>query len=149
MEDPNRHPKKILDIIFGDQYFRVKRWEQEGKIYESIGINHFKKKLLLIAKKRRNEFPFKNYFLTEYSIDGLKAFERKTRKSERAHLLIAVVMLLYTLRIAMFINGIFDVLFLLFFLLLNIIINIYPFCLQRYNRIRINQLLNKRRCYDI
>lgn len=133
----------ILDKIFDEKYYKIKHFEQDGKIYEYLGIKRFRKALLHIAKDRKDEVPFKNYFLTEYSVNAIKKYEQMSRKSEKSHVIIATVMLLYTVRIGVFIKDIFDIMFLLFFTLVNIITNIYPIFLQRYNRIRIQKILNK------
>ncbi|MBE6069607.1 MAG: hypothetical protein E7211_18245 [Clostridium lundense] len=76
-------------------------------------------------------------------MDALKKYEQMSRKSEKFHVLIAIVMLLYMIRIGVFVDSIFDVAFLLFFTMLNIVTNIYPVFLQRYNRIRIKKVLNR------
>jgi len=133
----------LLDKIFNDNYFGIKKFERDGKIYENIGVKWFKKFLLNLAKKRRHERPFKNYFIKENSIDGLIDFEKRTRKSEMAHVIIVIVILAYQVRMIIFIDGVSDIIFLLFFTVLNIIANLYPICLQRYNRIRINRVIQK------
>ena len=135
---------KWIESIFNDRYYRTKPFERDGNIYEKIGIKRFQKVLLRIAMKRRHEVPFRYYFITDNSIDGLAAFEKRTRKSERAHVFIALVIFAYQLRIMIFLDGVGDVLFLLFFTVLNVITNLYPICLQRYNRIRMNRVMQKR-----
>lgn len=134
---------RVLDKVFNENYYQIKHFEQSGKIYEYLGIKSFRKALLYIAKHRKNEIPFKNYFLKEYSIDALKKYEQMSRKSEKSHVIIAIVMLLYMVRIGVFIDSIFDSVFLLFFTIVNIVTNIYPVFLQRYNRIRIKKVLDK------
>ncbi|OMC71665.1 hypothetical protein BK126_06220 [Paenibacillus sp. FSL H7-0326] len=105
---------RLLDKIFNDKYFRIKRFECDGKIYEHIGIKRYKKFLLFLAMKRRHDIPFKNYFIGEYSINGLIQFETRTRKSERMHVLIAIVILLYQSRIIISVDSLLDIIFLLF-----------------------------------
>jgi hypothetical protein len=134
---------KILDGIFNNKYYRIKHFEREGKIYESLGIKWFKKLLLKIARSRKNEAPFNRYFLKELSIEGIIEFENKSKKSERSHVIIAIIILVYQFRIIIFLEGISDVLFLLFFTVLNVLTNIYPIFLQRYNRIRIKRVLQE------
>ncbi|KAB2328092.1 hypothetical protein F7731_26130 [Cytobacillus depressus] len=134
---------KLLNRIFNDKYYSIKHFEREGKIYEILGIKWFKRLLLRIARSRKNEVPFNGYFLKELSIEGIIEFENKSKKSERSHVIIAIIILFYQFRIIIFLEGILDVLFLLFFTLLNVISNIYPIFLQRYNRIRIKRVLQK------
>ncbi|MFC6232983.1 hypothetical protein ACFQI7_35070 [Paenibacillus allorhizosphaerae] len=129
--------------MFNDKYYSMKHCEREGKIYEILGIKWFKRLLLRIARSRKNEFPFNGYFLKELSIEGIIEFENKSKKSERSHAIIAILILFYQFRIIIFLEGTLDVLFLLFFTVLNVITNIYPIFLQRYNRIRIKSVLQK------
>jgi hypothetical protein len=65
----------VLDKIFNENYYEIKSFEKDGRIYEYLGVKSFREALLHIAKYRKNEIPFKNYFLKEYSIDALKKYE--------------------------------------------------------------------------
>lgn len=134
---------KLLNKIFNENYYRIKKFERDGKIYEILGVRRFKRLLLRMARSRKNEVPFNGYFLKERSIEGIIEFKIKSKKSERSHVIIAIIILLYQIRIIIFLDGILDVIFLLFFTVLNVITNIYPIFLQRYNRIKINKVLQK------
>jgi hypothetical protein len=57
------------------------------RIYEYLGVKSFREALLHIAKYRKNEIPFKNYFLKEYSIDALKNMSRCLEKAKKLMLL--------------------------------------------------------------
>lgn len=129
--------------IFNDKYYSIKHFEREGKIYEILGIKWFKRLLLRIAMSRKNKVPFNGYFLNQLSIEGIIEFENKSKKSERSHVIIAIIILFYQFRIIIFLEGFLDALFLLFFTVLNVITNIYPIFLQRYNRIRMKRVLQK------
>lgn len=129
--------------IFNDKYYSIKHFEREGKIYEILGIKWFKRLLLRIARSRKNKVPFNGYFLNQLSIEGIIEFENKSKKSERSHVIIAIIILFYQFRIIIFLEGFLDALFLLFFTVLNVITNIYPIFLQRYNRIRMKRVLQK------
>jgi ABC-type multidrug transport system fused ATPase/permease subunit len=131
-----KYRKKIFD-----SYYHIKKFERDGTVYEKMGIKAFKKILLSFAENKRKQVPFQNYFLKEKSIEGMKQFEKLSRKSERSHLFIALIMFVYIIWIAFSMDSFLNIVFLLFFLLFNILVNIYPICLQRYHRIRINKVL--------
>lgn len=135
----------IFDRIFNARYYEIRNFEQTGKIYEHLGIKKFKRILLYIAHSKQKQIPFKNYFIKDYSIDGLKEFDAMSRKSEKYHVILAFILFLYTIRIGVSIDSISDAIFLLFFMIINILFNIYPILLQRYNRIRIMNALDKLR----
>ena len=134
---------KLLNRIFNHKYYSIKHFEREGKIYEILGKKWFKRLLLKIALRRKNEVPFNGYFLKELWVEGIIEFENRSKKSERSYVIIATIILFYRIRIMIFLDGILDVLFLLFFTVLNVITNIYPIFLQRYYRIRIQRVLRK------
>ena len=134
---------KILDKVFNDNYYRIKEFEQDGEIYKKLGVNKFKRVLLRIAIKRRNEIPFKNYFLNNFSNEGLIEFKDRTKKSERAHVILGVIFFIYQLRIIIFMDGIVDFAFFIFFSVINIVTNLYPIFLLRYNRSRIERIIKE------
>ena len=114
-------------------YFRPKKWEGTGFIYELIGILIFKK---WVVKMRRKSTKPNNYYLWQKNEDGLKKYERKTRYNELMHL---AGILLPSIGLLKGGNDTLLVVTLWFVL----IINVYPFFLQRYNRIRIYRILEK------
>lgn len=134
---------KILDKIFTERYYRIKKFEQDGEFYKKIGVEKFKRILLRIAINRKNEVPFKNYFLNSPSKKGLIEFKNRTKKSERNHVILGVIFLIYQFRIIIFMDGIVDYAFFIFFSVLNIVINLYPIFLQRYTRSRIERILQE------
>ena len=120
-------------------YFRPKRWEGKGGIYEILGVLTFKKLVVKLGRKtgQKSSGP-NNYYLWNRSIEGIKAFERKTRYNEMMHLLGLILPILGLIK------GDNDLLtqVILWFVL---IINIHPFLLQRYNRIRIYRVLKNKK----
>lgn len=105
-----------------------------------MGIRQYKKILL----NQLGSFPAEKYYLRSYSRSGCEEFIKRAQRSERAHVLMAVVMLLYTIfYICFWVDGLFDLLVIFVLTLLNIITNIYPICLQRYHRIRIHRILDR------
>jgi hypothetical protein len=121
-------------------YFKPKKFEyyRDQTIYDLIGIRLYKKYLPTtgdIARKYRNIVQIR--LGKSYRINELYKYEKQTRKYELRHLL----------GIAGFIAMIFIIdkklsfFDLVFLSALNLVINIYPIFLQRYNRIRIIEML--------
>jgi glycosyl-4,4'-diaponeurosporenoate acyltransferase len=121
-------------------YFKPKRVEfyRNQTIYEFIGIKLYKKYLPFtgdIARKKKNTTQIKSN--TKGRFDELYSYERETRRNELIHIfgliLCIGLMLIYSKEI----SGI-DLVFLI---LLNLYLNIYPIFLQRHNRLRIIKVL--------
>jgi hypothetical protein len=116
-------------------YFNSNPFESEGKIYKYLGVDFFRKSLVLSGweKSRKKETPIrKSLILLEY-------YEYRTRASEFGHTIIAIIVAIITLYVGM-IYSFKESLWLIF---LNIFLNIYPIMLQRYNRPRVRRVINK------
>jgi hypothetical protein len=115
-------------------YYNEKSWEQRGKLYESFGINFFRKLLVWIGWEKLN----KKANPIEKNIKALMHLHYKTKQSELGHMIIFIIVLGFTIYVAFK----FGVLQSLSLLILNILLNFYPILLQRYNRPRIERALN-------
>lgn len=115
-------------------YYNEKGWEQRGKIYEHLGINFFRKLLVWIGWEKviRKTSPI------EKNTNAFMNLYYRTKKSELDHLIILVIVLGFNIFVA-FKFGLIKSLSLL---ILNILFNLYPIFLQRYNRPRIKRALN-------
>ncbi|RQO65939.1 hypothetical protein DBR43_27210 [Pedobacter sp. KBW06] len=115
-------------------YYNEKGWEQRGKIYEHLGINLFRKLLVWIGWEKviRKTNPI------EKNTNALMNLYYRTKKSELDHLIILVIVLGFNIFVA-FKFGLIKSLSLL---ILNVLFNLYPIFLQRYNRPRIKRALN-------
>jgi hypothetical protein len=123
-------------------YFKPKSFElYRGKtIYDLIGIKFYKKYLPTTGDLVRRWRKIKQIKTGKTNqIAELYRYERKTRNYEWRHLIGAVVFVVLIFLIERKLT-IFDWIFLTF---LNLIINIYPIFLQRYNRIRIINVLKR------
>jgi len=129
----------LLDKWFDDHYFQPKPIEQDGKLYERLGIRLFQKLLLYQVRKRKDGA----YHLHAYGTDGLRTFAAKTRQSERAHILLACLMLLYAVGMSFYIDHYGDLLLVVILHLVNLLTNVYPIFLQRYLRFRIERVLKR------
>lgn len=114
-------------------YYDPKKWEAQGTIYTWFGINMFRKLLVWVGWEKLNKAanPVKK------NTDALKHLEYSTRKSEFGHLIIFFIVTFLALFVA-FKYGVKQSLWLFF---LNIILNLYPIGVQRYNRPRLRKVI--------
>jgi hypothetical protein len=128
-----------LKSQFTSSYFDKKEWERGGKIYEHIGINFFRKLLVWIGWEKviRKSYPIDKNNRTLVNLHD------QTKKSELDHLIIFLIVLGFNIFVAFK----FGVLKSVWLLVLNVLFNLYPIFLQRYNRPRIERAirLSKRR----
>ncbi len=115
-------------------YYLEKAWEQKGKIYESFGINLFRKLLVWIGWEKLN----KKANPIEKNTKALMHLHYRTKQSELGHILVFIIVFGFTIY-SVFKFGVLQSLWLL---ILNILLNFYPILLQRYNRPRIGRALN-------
>jgi hypothetical protein len=115
-------------------YYDEKNWERRGKIYEDLGINFFRKVLVLTGWEKviRKSNPI------EKNTKDLINLHYQTKKSELDHTIILLIVLGFNVFVAFK----FGVVKSLWLLLLNVLLNLYPIFLQRYNRPRIERAIN-------
>ncbi|MEO8516695.1 MAG: hypothetical protein ABI426_08125 [Flavobacterium sp.] len=130
---------ETLKSQFISPYYNEKTWESRGKIYESLGINFFRKLLVLIGWEKLN----KKDNPVEKNTKALIHLQYKTKQSELGHLIILFIVLGFNIFVAIK----FGIRESLWLLTLNILLNLYPIFLQRYNRPRLNRaiILSKHR----
>lgn len=124
----------VLKSELTSSYYHRKEWEQQGKIYEHLGINIFRKLLVWIGWEKviRKSFPI------ESNTSALTKLYYQTKKSELDHLIILFIVLGFNIFTALK----FGVLPSLWLLVLNILLHLYPIFLQRYNRPRIERAVS-------
>lgn len=122
------HFTETLKSPFTSGYYKEKEWEDRGKIYELLGINLFRKLLLWIGWEKLN----KKSNPIEKNTISLSHRHYRTKQSELGHIIIFIIVLGFTVFVALE-YGIRESLWLL---VLNILLNLYPIFLQRYNRPR-------------
>jgi len=122
-------------------YFKPKSFERNGKLYELFGIKIFKKGVVKIGKKVAGNEKVNhanNYYLWDSSQEGLEAFDYKTRRNESIHLtwaaysgiLASTEFMANNLGSCEFQTGL-------------IILNLYCVMLQRYNRARLHNAIDR------
>jgi hypothetical protein len=122
------------------RYFTVLPFERNGRVYEALGVRFFKRFASagdLVNRRRRR---FDSQFRNVRNHDSALEWEARTRFNELAHLLslaFSVVMigwLCFRERYT----------WLPVIALLNLVLNVYPILLQRYNRARIHRIRSSR-----
>ena len=124
-------------------FFKPKKFEKIGNrtIYSYLGVNFFKKYLLLtdlimFRFRKHKQFSSKRDSLTK----ELERLSWQTRRDESIHIAFMVILGIY-----LAINH--QALSMwqwLFIFLINLYANIYPIFVQRHNRTRYERLLTKR-----
>ncbi len=117
-------------------YYHIRSFEANGRLYEVFGVRVFK--LLLI----RSPLALLNPTIRHTGgRNALFDLERKMRDAEAGHLFIFIMMILIVLYTAL--KGWWS--FAAWLMLFNILFNVYPIMLQRYNRARLTPLLERAR----
>ena len=116
------------------RYYRIRPFESDGRIYEFLGTCLFKRLVSCGPLLALN--PTIRFSGDRSSLSGLA---QKMRDGEAGHLIIFLIMLVI-LGYAV-INGWWDLA--AWLLLFNILINVYPMMLQRYNRARLVPILER------
>ncbi|SKB87035.1 glycosyl-4,4'-diaponeurosporenoate acyltransferase CrtO family protein [Dyadobacter psychrophilus] len=115
-------------------YFNEKEWECKGKIYESFGVNFYRKLLVWTGWEKLN----KKSNPIEKNTKALTHLHYRTKHSELGHLIIFIIVLGFNIFVAIE----FGIIQSLWLLILNILLNLYPVFLQRYNRPRIERAIH-------
>jgi hypothetical protein len=115
-------------------YYHEKEWERRGKIYEHLGIHAFRKVLVWTGWEKLN----KKSNPVEKDTTALMNLHYQTKKAELGHVFILFIVLGFNVFVAFK----FGVLKSLWLLVLNVLLNLYPIFLQRYNRPRIERAIN-------
>jgi len=120
---------ETVKAAFTSRYYKEKKWEKNGRIYEFLGINLFRKLLIVIGWEKLN----KKANPVKKSHQALTHLEYRTKQSELGHMIIFFIVLGFNI----FVFFKFGFLESLWLTVLNILLNVYPIFLQRYNRPRL------------
>lgn len=124
---------RISNVSFYKQFYKIKNYEHSGFFYKIMGVKLFKNILA------RNPLPISTAKLSleNKSLDSINTLEHQMRNAETVHFIAFIISIF-----VMLIFGLMrDTRFIFTMMIFNIIINLYPFFVQRYNRERINKLL--------
>jgi hypothetical protein len=127
------HFTQTFQPRLSSSYYHSKKWEVEGKIYKWFGVHGFRKMLVWVGWEKLNKAsrPVKK------NLNALKQLEYGTRQSEFGHLIIFFVVL----PVALFVGAYYGFRQSLWLHLLNILLNVYPIAVQRYNRPRFQKTI--------
>jgi Glycosyl-4,4'-diaponeurosporenoate acyltransferase len=125
---------QVVRLSFALGYYRTRPFEGTGQVYERLGIRLFKK---LVRRGPLSIFSPTLRFPKEKTVSALQGLESEMRKAETGHALIFMLVLLFVGY--MLLKGWLDAV--VWMLLFNILINGYPIMLQRYNRIKLQELI--------
>jgi hypothetical protein len=115
-------------------FYLPAKWEKSGRIYELLGVNLYRKLLVLVGWEKIN----KAANPVSKRKNALIHLEVNTRRSEFGHWLIFFIVTGFAIYVA-FAYGLVDSLPLI---ILNLLLNLYPVLVQRYNRPRLLKLIS-------
>ncbi len=127
---------QAVHFSFPLRCYDIRAFERTGRVYESLGIRLFKR---LVRRGPLSIFSPTLRFPKEKTISTLRHLDSEMQKAETGHVLIFILMLLFSSYSLL--RGWFDGVG--WMLAFNIIINGYPIMLQRYNRIKLHELIVK------
>lgn len=123
----------LFDWKYNSSYFDTRSFEKGGSVYKYMGVHLYRKLLVAIGweKISRKEAKITN------TRKALSLVEAKSRSSEAGHAVIFIIVGVVTLLVADTIGEA------IWLIILNLLLNIYPIMVQRYNRPRYRRLLQK------
>jgi len=127
---------QVVHFSFAPGYYEIKPFEQTGQVYERLGIRLFKR---LVRHGLLSIFSPTLRFPKDKTIPALRILESEMRKAETGHVLTCILMLMF-IGYAL-LKGWLDAV--VWMALFNILFNAYPIMLQRYNRIKLQELIHE------
>lgn len=115
-------------------WHRLRRWEGVAA-YRRLGVRAFRSWLLRSPFRALNA----DVHLTERSRAGLQRLDGHMRQAEANHLIAFVLTVGATIAYAIYNQPWFA----LWLSVLNVVVNVYPILLQRYNRLRLGRVLER------
>ena len=127
---------QVVHLSFARGYYSVKAFERTGQVYERLGIRLFKK---LVRRGPLSIFSPTLRSPKEKTVSTVQGLLNEMRKAETGHAVIFVLVLLFVGYGLL--NGWLDAV--VWMLLFDVLINGYPIMLQRYNRIKLQELVDQ------
>jgi len=131
----------LLVFFLPASYYQPRSFELFGRCYNRLGVRWFKRWVPDGDRAVRQARRFVPGYRVISGASGLSVFDSRTRRSEQGHLLwmwVTMPAILYA-----FVCG--WAALALWLLVGNVIINLYPIMVQRYNRARIQSILARQR----
>jgi hypothetical protein len=127
---------QVVRFSFAPRYYDIKPFEQTGQVYERLGIRLFKR---LVRRGPLSIFSPTLRFPKDKTIPTLRNLENEMRRAETGHVLTGMLMVMFAGYALL--KGWLDAV--AWMLLFNILLNAYPIMLQRYNRIKLQELIHE------
>ena len=127
---------RLVQFSFASKYYDPQPFERRGYLYEWLGIRLFKR---LVRRGPLAMFSPTLRLPQEQTTPALLALDNEMRKAETGHVIIFV--LLFGFVGYALLQGWLDAV--VWLLAFNILINGYPIMLQRYNRIKLQELIHQ------
>lgn len=123
-------------MTLAERWFRPKAFERDGRLYWWLGVVAFKQLLMRVVQVDPTKPRTNAYVLGGQSLQHVRAFERKTRRSELIHLGGLATGVVFIGLGAVF-TGLTTAGIIVFAM------NFHCFALQRFNRARIYRVLRR------
>jgi hypothetical protein len=127
---------QAVRFSFAPGYYHAQPFERAGRVYECLGIRVFKK---LVRRGPLAVFSPTLRMPEGRTIAALQSLGADMQKAESGHVVIFALMMVYVG--CTLLKGWLDAA--LWAMLFNILINGYPVMLQRYNRIKLQELIQQ------
>lgn len=123
----------LSPAIIPNWYFASKSIERDGRIYRFAGVHIFESILRRIGweKLLRKDTPIRN------DITALRKYADMTRGAEAIHMAAAILTAIFTITVALR----YPLVSTRWWWISNVLVNVYPIMLQRYNRPRVQRLI--------
>lgn len=123
----------LFDWKYNSSWFDTKSFEKGGLVYKYVGVDLYRKLLVTIGWEKISRKESK----ITHQRDALSLVEAKSRSSEAGHAVIFIIVGVITILVADTLQEA------LWLITLNVLLNVYPIIVQRYNRPRYRKLLRK------
>jgi hypothetical protein len=119
------------------RYYSIKPFERTGRLYEHLGVCLFRR---LVRRSPFSVFSPTLHLPREITLSALQHLDREMRKAEAGHVITFTLVLVF-MGFALAHMWIDAAAWMLAF---SVILNVYPVMLQRYNRIRLQAVIQRR-----
>lgn len=123
----------LINPALTSTYFAPRAFEKEGRVYRWFGVQYFPLLLRVIGSEqmRRQAAPIRK------DESSLTQFSRRTKMSETSHGCVALMVAVLSIYVA----TAYSIDQSKWLMATNIVFNVYPVMLQRYNRPRVERIL--------
>ena len=125
----------MIDLRLSKNYFKILSFEYSSKFYKSIGVYRFKK----ILQKYPIPFSTRKIILVGKNISSIEDLNKQMKDAEEIHVFAFIINIL----VAILFGFLRDTRFFIWLTIFNIIMNLYPILVQRFNRNRIRIIVEK------